>query len=64
VLELAALGYTTEEIGHQLYLAPETVKGYFAQLRVQLSARNRTHAVVLALATGQITFEEVWNAES
>jgi DNA-binding CsgD family transcriptional regulator len=45
VLALIAEGYTNDEIGTVLRVAPSTVAHDVRQLRKKLGARNRAHAV-------------------
>jgi DNA-binding NarL/FixJ family response regulator len=54
VLTLAANGYTTEQIAHRLNLSVNTINGHFRGVFAALSARDRTHAVVLAIRAGYV----------
>ncbi len=54
VLQALAAGASNQEVGAQLYLAPETVKTHLASLLRKMPARNRTHAAVLGLRWGLI----------
>jgi DNA-binding CsgD family transcriptional regulator len=49
VLGLVAEGYTSKEIGLTLHVAEETVKSHVTSVLARLDARNRAHAVALAL---------------
>jgi DNA-binding NarL/FixJ family response regulator len=49
VLELIADGFTDSEIGSELRLSEFTIKSHVKRLLVKLSARNRAHAVALAV---------------
>jgi DNA-binding CsgD family transcriptional regulator len=51
-LPLLAQGYTNREIGAALRLSPGTVRNTVARILMKLHARDRTHAVVIALAKG------------
>jgi len=51
-LPLLAQGYTNREIAASLRLSPGTVRNTVARLLVKLHARDRTQAVVIALAHG------------
>jgi DNA-binding CsgD family transcriptional regulator len=51
-LPLLAQGYTNREIGATLHLSPGTVRNTVARLLMKLNARDRTQAVVIALAVG------------
>lgn len=54
VLRCLADGLTNEEIGAQLFLSPETVRGYVRKATARLGARNRMQAVAAALRNGMI----------
>jgi DNA-binding NarL/FixJ family response regulator len=54
LLERISRGLTDERIGEELHLSPETVRANVRRVVQTLGARNRTHAVALALRTGQI----------
>ena len=51
-LPFLAQGYTNREIGAALGLSPGTVRNTVARLLMKLHARDRTHAVAIALARG------------
>ncbi len=59
VLLWAGRGKTAEETGREIFLAMETVKSYRKRAAAKLSADSITHAVVLALAAGLFSIEEV-----
>jgi two-component system response regulator DevR len=48
ILRLIAQGLTNREIGEQLHLSENTVKGYVKNILSRLGARNRIEAVFLA----------------
>ena len=52
VLVLVAEGYTSKDIGGKLYVAEETVKSHVANVLGYLGARNRAHAVAIAIRKG------------
>lgn len=52
ILPLLAQGHTNREIGIELELRPGTVRNVVGRLLTKLGAKDRTHAVVLALASG------------
>jgi DNA-binding NarL/FixJ family response regulator len=54
LLALAASGLSNDEIGHATNLSPVTVKTHFRRIFPALGARDRTHAVALALVQGLI----------
>ena len=55
VLRLGADGATSEEIASTLYLTEHTVKSHLKRIQGKLGARNRTHAVAVALRSGLIS---------
>jgi DNA-binding NarL/FixJ family response regulator len=54
VLSLAARGLTADGVAAELFLSVETVRTHTRNAIRKLGARNRLHAVVLALASGAI----------
>jgi DNA-binding NarL/FixJ family response regulator len=54
VLRLLSRGGSYGEIGSQLFLSPDTVRGYAAQAMSKLGARTRTQAVAVALREAMI----------
>lgn len=54
VLTLLALGETNSTIAEQLHLSPETVRSHTRSARLRLGARSRSHAIALALQSGQL----------
>lgn len=52
ILRLAAGGHSNKEIARALELAEGTVKNYMSDVLVKLAARDRTQAVLKALAAG------------
>lgn len=59
VLSLAAQGYTTEQIAYRLNLSGTTINHHFQGVYAALGARDRTHAVVLAIRYGYINPDQV-----
>ena len=51
-------GSTTEQVAQDLFLSPETVKTHVRNATRKLGARGRLHAVVLAIARGEIDQRE------
>ena len=49
ILRLVAQGLSSREIGLQLYLSENTVKGYVQEILHRLSVKNRTEAVMVAV---------------
>jgi two-component system, NarL family, response regulator len=54
ILTLLAAGSTGEDIAGQLFLSPETVRTHVRNAMEKLKASTRTHAIVLAIARGEI----------
>ncbi len=54
LLEYLSNGLTDERIGDELHLSSETVRANIRKVVRSLGARNRAHAVALALKTGLI----------
>lgn len=52
VLRLVALGYANKEVGAILGTAPGTVKSHVQSILAKLAAKDRTHAVIIALQRG------------
>lgn len=55
VLRLLGDGLTTEQAAAELFLSPATVRSYAENAMRKLEARNRVHAVAMALRDGLIT---------
>lgn len=47
-------GFSNREIASQLFVSSETVKTHVTNILSKLGARDRTHAVVLAVRTNQL----------
>jgi DNA-binding CsgD family transcriptional regulator len=47
-------GLTDAQIAEELHLSPEALRGALRRVVEEMGARNRTHAVTLALRTGLI----------
>ena len=54
VLGLAAHGNTTRQIAERLVVSPTTIDTHIRSAMERLGARNRVHAVALALARGEV----------
>ncbi len=52
ILRLVAQGLSSREIGMQLYLSENTVKGYVQEILHRLGVKNRTEAVMVAVKQG------------
>ena len=57
ILTLVALGNTGVAIASQLFLSPATVQTHVVNALVKLGAKNRSHAVALALQNNEIELE-------
>lgn len=57
ILSRIAMGQTNTQIAHILGVSQETIKKDMASITRKLSARDRTHAVVLAVRQGRIRFD-------
>lgn len=55
VLDGLARGLPTKQIGRDLGVSPKTVEAHVARLLVKLAARNRAHAVSLAMSHGLLS---------
>jgi DNA-binding CsgD family transcriptional regulator len=54
VLELLAAGLTAPQVADELVLSPATVRTHVQNAMGRLGARTRVHAIVMALALGEI----------
>lgn len=59
ILRLAANGHTNAEIGRDLWIAEESVKSHMQNIYAALGARDRAHAVAIALVRGLIGPHEI-----
>lgn len=50
ILKLVAGGYSNKEIGRALHLSEGTIKNYVSDVLLKLDCRDRTHAVLKAIA--------------
>lgn len=64
VLTLAANGHTTEQIAHRLNLSTTTINHHFQGVFAALGARDRTHAVALAIRAGYVRIDDIHPAPS
>ena len=56
IISLLADGASSVEIGRTLGISRRTVEGHAREIVRKLDAKNRTHAVVIALRNGTIAF--------
>jgi len=54
VLNLAKIGYSNWKIGHELGITTNTVKRHFTNIYRAIGAKNRAHAVYLAISLSYI----------
>jgi len=52
VLNHVAEGTSNKEIARELYISQQTVKNYMSSIMRKLQAKNRAHAVILAIRQG------------
>jgi DNA-binding NarL/FixJ family response regulator len=55
VLRLIAQGLATDEIGLRLKVSKNTVRGYVRVILLKLGAKDRAHAVAIAMREGLLT---------
>jgi DNA-binding CsgD family transcriptional regulator len=58
VLTLVALGLSTDRIACELFLTPNTIRKHVRHILDRLCARNRPHAVALAISAGLISIDD------
>lgn len=56
ILQLVAIGYTTEEVGDRLGIAAKTVNNHLSTMYRRMNARNLTQAVLMAVRAGLVDF--------
>lgn len=54
VLELAAQGFTNQEIGNRLFISESTVRFHVQKLKAKFAARSKTELIAKAIRTGFI----------
>jgi DNA-binding NarL/FixJ family response regulator len=57
ITQLLAEGLTGEEVAERLVLSSETVKTHIRNAMAKLEARNRVHAIAIALRSGVISLD-------
>lgn len=57
IMHLMAEGLTADAIGHRLTISVETVRTHARNVIGKLQARNRVHAIALALERGEIALD-------
>src|SRR5215212_2462105 len=63
IMHLMAEGMTAEQIANQLNVSVETVRTHVRNVIRKLQARNRVHAIALALERGEIALGDVTGPE-
>jgi len=58
IMNLMAEGLTAEQIGAQITVSVETVRTHVRNVIRKLQARNRVHAIAIALERGEIQLEQ------
>lgn len=58
IMGLLAEGLTGDEVAARLVLSTETVKTHVRNAITKLEAKNRVHAIAIALRSGQISLDE------
>jgi DNA-binding CsgD family transcriptional regulator len=58
IMHLMAEGMTAEQIANQLSVSIETVRTHVRNVIRKLRARNRVHAIALALERGEIALSD------
>lgn len=59
VLTAIANGHTRATAGRELYLSAHTIKTHLRRIFIKLGARDRAHAVALAIATCQLPVDAI-----
>jgi DNA-binding NarL/FixJ family response regulator len=62
IMSLLAEGLTGENVAERLFLSAETVKTHVRNAMAKLEARNRVHAIAIALRQGEIDLPDEENA--
>ena len=63
IMSLLAEGRTGEEVADRLFLSAETVKTHVRNAMNKLEARNRVHAIAIALRQGEIVLPDEESAQ-
>lgn len=62
VIKLDACGYTNPEIAQKLFIAPETIRSRMRAFYKAVRARDRHHALAIALVHGWLTVDDLQTA--
>ena len=57
VLQLITRGYTNKEMAQALFVSAETIKTHVTNILGKLQARDRTHAAVIGIRLGLVSWE-------
>jgi DNA-binding CsgD family transcriptional regulator len=57
IAALTARGLSEKEIAHMLVISPNTVRVHIENIKRQLGARNKTHAIAMLLSAEVICLE-------
>ena len=57
VLQLVTRGYTNKEMAEALFVSAETIKTHVTNILGKLQARDRTHAAVIGIRLGLVSWE-------
>ena len=58
-LLLSACGLRENEIAKELEISPHTVRVHMTQAKIKLGASNKSHTIVLALITNNLSLDEI-----
>ena len=58
VLQLVTRGYTNKEMAEALFVSAETIKTHVTNILGKLQARDRTHAAVIGIRLGLVSWEQ------
>ena len=61
IMHLMAEGLTAQDIGEQISVSVETVRTHVRNVIRKLQARNRVHAIAIALERGEISIDKRWD---
>lgn len=62
VLKLTACGYSDNEIGKQMYLAPDSIRTILKVFYKTIRANNRHHALAISIVNGWLTAADLSEA--
>lgn len=59
ILIMVANGYSNPQIMAELYIEDSSIESHMSDVRRNLKARNRAHAVAIALRRGEISLDDI-----